>query len=92
MIDRLSAGPASVKELAAPFSMALPSVMKHLAVLESSDLVRSEKIGRVRVYRLVPGRLALIERWAALRKAAWNRRFDRLEELLAADAEEGEKI
>jgi len=87
MIDRLGSGPASVKELAAPFAMALPSVMKHLAVLETGGLVRSDKRGRVRTYRLDPDALPRIERWVALRKAGWERRFDRLEAFLAEEEE-----
>lgn len=47
MIERLSRGPASVSELAKPLAMSLPSVMQHLQVLETSGLVRSEKVGRV---------------------------------------------
>ena len=91
MVERLTAGPASVKQLAAPFAMALPSVMKHLAVLESGGLVQSDKIGRVRTYRMVPNALTTIERWVALRKASWQRSFDRLEEFLAEedDRQEG---
>lgn len=90
MVDRLSAGPASVKELAAPFAMALPSVMKHLAVLESGGLVESDKVGRVRTYRMVPKALTTIERWVALRKTAWNRSFDRLEAFLDEESDEEE--
>ena len=41
MIAQLCRGPASVSELAAPLTMALPSVMQHLQVLEESGLVRS---------------------------------------------------
>jgi DNA-binding transcriptional ArsR family regulator len=90
MVDRLSAGPASVTELAAPFTMALPSIMKHLAVLESGGLVQSDKIGRVRTYRMAPNALPMIERWVGMRQAAWNRRFDRLGEFLARDGDEEE--
>ncbi|WP_157215798.1 ArsR/SmtB family transcription factor [Flavisphingomonas formosensis] len=85
MIDRLGTGPASVKELAAPFAMALPSVMKHLAVLESGGLVESAKLGRVRTYRLAPDALARIDRWVELRKARWSRSFDRLDAFLAEE-------
>src|SRR5882724_786729 len=74
MVERLSARPASVKELAAPFTMALPSVMKHLAVLEAGGLVQSDKVGRVRTYRMAPDALTMIEGWVAVRKAAWNSR------------------
>jgi DNA-binding transcriptional ArsR family regulator len=84
MIDRLSEGPASVSELARPLDMALPSVVKHLAVLESGGLVLSEKTGRVRTYRLAPNALGAVESWLAKRKARWNAQFDRLEQHLAA--------
>ncbi len=83
MIDRLGRGPASVTELAQPLDMALPTVMKHLQVLESSGLVLSEKAGRVRTYHLRKEALAAVERWIADRKASWNQTFDRLDLFLA---------
>lgn len=82
MIEQLTRGPASVKELAEPLTMALPSVLKHLKVLEEGHLVESEKTGRVRTYRMRPNALAPIDRWVSQRRAAWNQRFDRLEKLL----------
>jgi DNA-binding transcriptional ArsR family regulator len=82
MIEQLSRGPASVKELARPLAMALPSALKHLKVLEAGSLVLSEKAGRVRTYRLRPQALAALDRWVAQRRSAWNRRFDRLEKLV----------
>jgi DNA-binding transcriptional ArsR family regulator len=85
MIDRLSRGPASVSELAEPLAMALPAVLKHLQVLETSGLVASEKAGRVRTYRLEAAALRQLERWVAQRSALWNRRFDRLERFLITD-------
>lgn len=85
MAERLSRGPASVKELAAPLAMALPSVMKHLRVMEDGGLVRSRKRGRVRTYRLEPQALNAIAGWVARRRAAWNARFDQLERLLAEE-------
>jgi DNA-binding transcriptional ArsR family regulator len=63
MVDRLGRGPASVMELAKPLSMTLPTVMKHLSVLESSGLVQSEKAGRVRTYRLQQDALGHLDRW-----------------------------
>lgn len=85
MVELLSRGPASVKELAEPFDMALPSVMKHLKVLEEGHLVSSKKTGRVRIYRIEPRALAAIDRWVSQRRAAWNERFDRLDQLLAEE-------
>jgi DNA-binding transcriptional ArsR family regulator len=82
MVDRLSRGPASVKELAAPLKMSLPAVLQHLRVLEDSGLVRSEKVGRVRTCRLQPEALQAAEQWIADRRAGWVSRLDRLEEFL----------
>ncbi|ARM12705.1 MULTISPECIES: ArsR/SmtB family transcription factor [Rhizobium] len=87
MIDRLGRGPASVTELAAPLSVALPTVLKHLQVLESSGLVFSEKSGRVRTYRLQQDALAAVERWVEQRKTRWTTAFDRLDQLLADEPE-----
>lgn len=90
MIDRLSRGPASVSELAQPLPMALPSVVKHLAVLEAGGLVTSNKAGRVRTYRLAPAALGQVEGWVAERKAALNAQFDRLEQFLAETSAQGD--
>lgn len=83
MVERLSRGPASVSELAAPFAMSLPAVLQHLRMLEASGLVRSEKTGRVRTCRIEPAGLRTAEHWIADRRAAWERRLDRLGDLLA---------
>lgn len=85
MIEQLSRGPASVKQLAEPLGMALPSVLKHLKVLEEGSLVLSRKTGRVRTYRMRPHALGAIDRWVSQRRAAWNRRFDQLEKLLTEE-------
>jgi DNA-binding transcriptional ArsR family regulator len=82
MVDRLSRGPATVKELAAPLTMSLPAVLQHLRVLEESGLVRSEKVGRVRTCRLQPAALQAAERWIADRRAGWESRLDRLDAFL----------
>jgi len=83
MVDRLSEGPASVSELARPLAMALPSVVKHLAVLEAGGIVLSAKAGRVRTYRIAPGALSTVESWVSQRKAQWNSHLDRLEQYLS---------
>lgn len=82
MIDRLHQGPASVSDLAAPFDMAMPSVMKHLAVLEDAGLVASAKTGRVRSFRITGDGLTQAEQWVAARRALWNRNLDRLGKFL----------
>lgn len=79
IVMRLCDGEASVGELSKPFEMALPSLMKHIRVLESSGLVASEKIGRVRTCSLQTEALATIEVWVAAQREIWEQRLDRLE-------------
>lgn len=78
MVERLSYGPASVSQLAAPFDMTLAAVVQHVQVLEQSGVITSEKVGRVRTCRLAPKTLAAAERWIADRRARMERRLDRL--------------
>ena len=91
MVERLSRGPASVSDLAEPLDMSLPAVIQHLQVLEASGLVKSEKTGRVRMCRVEPETLAATEGWFTKRRAAWERRFDRLEAFLAEEEAEDAK-
>lgn len=82
MLERLTQGPASVSELAAPLKMSLPAVVQHLQVLEGSGLVSSEKAGRVRTCRIVPAPFFNALDWINRQRSAWESRFDRLESLL----------
>lgn len=73
VLERLSAGPAPVSELALPFGMALPSFMQHLRVLEDRGLVHSRKTGRVRTYELAPQPLKDAEGWMIDQRILWDR-------------------
>jgi DNA-binding transcriptional ArsR family regulator len=88
IVERLSRGPASVSDLAEPLPMSLSAVGQHLKVLETSGLVRTEKLGRVRTCRIDPGALSLAEQWINARRSEWEHRLDRLGEFLAANPEE----
>lgn len=88
LLERLSKGPASVSELVEPLDIAMPSVVKHLAVLEEGGLVASEKSGRVRTYRMSPDAFASIEHWVSLRKSRLQAQFDRLDRMLAGGRKE----
>lgn len=89
ILARLTLGPASVSELARPLAMSLPAVMQHLAVLEQSGLVLSEKAGRVRTCRLAPEALSLAEQWLSQRRLEWERNLDRLGDYLATLDKQG---
>ena len=78
IVKRLSEGPASVSELAAPLPMSLPAVVQHLQVLEQSGLVTTQKVGRTRTCSLDTGSLSQVEKWINDRRLGWQKRFDRL--------------
>jgi DNA-binding transcriptional ArsR family regulator len=79
MLARLSRGPASVSELAAPLPISLPAVLQHLQALEASGLIASHKSGRVRTCRIEPQALSAAEAWIAGQRAVWEGRLDRFE-------------
>ena len=91
ILEQLSAGPATVSDLAAPFDMKLPSFVQHLSVLEESRLVKSKKRGRVRTYKLAPERFKVAEDWLTRRRQLWNARFDELDTVVEALTRKGEK-
>ncbi len=82
VVEHLVSGSASTSTLAAPFSMALPSFIQHLSVLERAGLVTSTKRGRVRTYELVPATLGVADGWLAEQRRLWERRLDQLDDLL----------
>lgn len=84
VVQRLGQGPTAVKELAAPFEMALPSFMKHIRVLEDAGLISSRKEGRVRTCTLNPEKLAAAEKWFDEQRAIWAARYDNLDNLLTS--------
>ena len=85
LLARLSQGPMSVSELGRPFDISLAAVVQHLQVLERSRLVRTEKVGRVRRCWVEPTGLDVAAAWLAERRALWERRLDRLGDILAAE-------
>jgi DNA-binding transcriptional ArsR family regulator len=82
ILARLSRGQASVSELAAPFDMSLPAVLKHVSTLEEAGLVTAEKDGRVRRCRLETEPLDGALSWIARYRRFWDTQFDALEDYL----------
>jgi DNA-binding transcriptional ArsR family regulator len=82
IVMRLSRGVASVGDLAEPFDMSLRAVLKHVQVLEAAGLVRTEKLGRVRLCELQPDRIDDASRWIEQLRHRWERRIDRIEKYL----------
>ena len=82
-IERLVVGEATVTELAAPFSISLPAISRHLKVLERASLITRSKRGRCRSARLSPTSLASAATWLSRYERLWAESFDRLDEHLA---------
>jgi DNA-binding transcriptional ArsR family regulator len=83
LVARLSRRPMSVSDLGRPFGITLAAVVQHVQVLERSRLVRTEKVGRVRTCWVEPAGLDVAAAWLAERRALWERRLDRLGDVLA---------
>ncbi len=83
IVQSLSEKPLSVSSLAGPLNITLTAVGQHLQVLEESGLVRTKKSGRVRVCRLEPAGFSAMEEWIRDCRSTWERRLDRLADLLA---------
>ena len=85
LVEQLSQGPASVSALARPLGITLAAVVQHLHVLERSGVVRTQKVGRVRICRIEPTGLNVAADWIAERRSLWERRLDRLGDILAEE-------
>ncbi|MDP2120003.1 MAG: metalloregulator ArsR/SmtB family transcription factor [Hoeflea sp.] len=79
ILTRLAQGPAPVTELAGPTGLRLPTVMRHLSVLEEAGLIATSKDGRVRTCAIVPEALTPMQAWLAEQRSIWEARLDRLD-------------
>jgi DNA-binding transcriptional ArsR family regulator len=82
ILARLTHGPATINELAEPFDMTLPSVSRHVKVLEEAGLVSKAREAQFRSCRLETLPLEAADSWLAEYRQFFNERFDRLEEQL----------
>jgi DNA-binding transcriptional ArsR family regulator len=85
ILEKVSEAPASLTRLAEPLGISVAAVVQHVQILEESGLVRTEKIGRVRTCRIDPKGLDPVPKWIAARRTTWERRLDRLGDLLAEE-------
>ena len=79
VVAQLASGSASIGDLARHHRMALPSFMKHIRVLEGSEIVISHKKGRVRICELRPGALTRAQGWLEQEQRNWATRLDQLD-------------
>lgn len=83
ILQRLSAGEASVSELAAPFDISLPAISRHLKVLEQAGLVARTRQAQWRPVQLNAAPLAEVAGWVERYRRHWQSEFDRMDAYLA---------
>ena len=88
ILSRLAQGPAQVTELAAPFSVSLPAISKHLRILETRGLIAREKQGRVHRCRLVASPMKEASDWISHYRRFWTEQLDSLEKYLEQQQKE----
>ena len=91
ILTRLAEGPAPVTALANPTGLRLPTVMRHLSVLEDAGLIATSKDGRVRSCAIVPEALAPVRTWLDEQRDIWESRLDRLDDYVMKLMKEREK-
>lgn len=84
ILARLIEGPATIGELAEPFALSLPTVSRHVKVLEQADLVAKQRNAQWRTVRLESAGLKTADDWLAPYRAFFEQRFDALESHLAS--------
>ena len=82
ILARLATGPATVKELAAPFAMSGPAVSKHLRVLERAGLITRGHEAQWRPRRLEAAPLKEVAEWAENYRRFWDESYERLDAYL----------
>lgn len=82
ILERLSTGEATVKELAEPFDMTLPAVTKHLKVLQRAGLITQGRQAQWRPCRLNATPLREVADWVEHYRQFWDESFDRLDDYL----------
>jgi DNA-binding transcriptional ArsR family regulator len=82
ILARLAEGEATVTELAAPFTMSLPAVSKHLKVLERAGLIERGRTGQWRPCRLAAGPLRDAAAWMEPYRRFWEETYARLDDYL----------
>ena len=83
ILSRLSAGEATVNQLAEPFALTQQAISKHIKVLERAGLVSRSRAAQARPVRLEPARFEVAADWIDRHRRMWHERYDRLDEHLA---------
>jgi DNA-binding transcriptional ArsR family regulator len=96
ILSRLSAGEATVNQLAEPFALTQQAISQHIKVLERAGLVSRSRVAQARPCRLEPASFNAAADWIDRHRQLWHERYNRLDEHLAdlaadTQAEPGEE-
>ncbi|MDP2698343.1 helix-turn-helix transcriptional regulator [Thalassospira sp.] len=91
IMTRLAETPARVTDLAGPTGLRLPTVMRHLSVLEDAGLITTSKDGRIRTCTIVPEALDPMQTWLDEQRSIWESRLDRFDDYVMKIMKEREK-
>jgi DNA-binding transcriptional ArsR family regulator len=83
ILARLSAGEATVNELAEPFDISLPAISRHLKVLETAGLISRSRDAQWRPCRLEAEALKPVDAWLERYRRFWEESFDKMGDYLA---------
>jgi len=84
ILTRLSAGEATVNQLAEPFALTQQAISKHVKVLERAGLISRSRAAQARPCRIEPARFEAVADWIDRHRQLWHDRYNRLDEHLAA--------
>jgi DNA-binding transcriptional ArsR family regulator len=87
ILQHLAGGPATISDIAKPFSITLTGVCKHVRVLERAKLVRRTRRGRENVLTLSPEPLREVAGWISFYERFWTERVERLGKFVANENE-----
>jgi DNA-binding transcriptional ArsR family regulator len=88
IVERLSAGPATVGEVTHGFRVSKPTISRHLQVLEEAGVVNRVIDGRTHRLALRPETLAEAAEWIDRQRHRWERLFDVVQDYLEEDKEQ----
>jgi DNA-binding transcriptional ArsR family regulator len=91
ILARLALGEATVGELAAPFSISLPAISRHLKVLEQAALIANVREGKHRRISLRSDTLTAAQEWLDFSRRFWGGSLDRLDKHLKDKSKPEEK-
>ncbi|QCP14815.1 winged helix-turn-helix transcriptional regulator [Pseudoduganella umbonata] len=87
IVKLVAQGPQSVSALATALGVTLTAISQHLRVLQTCGLLRTRKVGRVRMCELDGQGLDVLAQWVTINRRMWEQRFDALDAMLQENPE-----